>query len=258
MEPIISRFVIKSTYDALPSPSNLAIWGLSNNSNCVKCQQRGTLQHILCACPKSLGSGMYTWRHDQVLSVIGKFVKELVDKFNALPLPSNTRPTGIPFVKEGATKTVTKSKPVSGILSRANDWEVLLDLNQRLVFPMEVAVTDMRPDLVVWSKRGRVVVVGELTVPWEDNIDERHEFKKAKYLDLVHECETRGWTVFCFPFEVGCRGYPSNSLPLFFSRLGAGSRLRRRILSQAADAASRGSAWVWRKYQAAARTAHTQ
>ncbi len=23
--------------------------------------------HILCACPKSLGSGMYTWRHDQVL-----------------------------------------------------------------------------------------------------------------------------------------------------------------------------------------------
>ncbi len=40
------------------------------------------------------------------------------------------------------------------------------------------------------------VVVGELTVPWEDNIDERHEFKRAKYLDLVHECEARGWTVF--------------------------------------------------------------
>ncbi len=258
MEPIISRFVIRSTYDALPSPSNLAIWGLSSDSRCVKCQQRGTLQHILCACPKSLGSGMYTWRHDQVLTVIGKFVQETVDKFNALPLPSNTRPTGIPFIKEGATKPVPPTKPVSGILSRANDWEFLLDLNQRLVFPMEIAITDMRPDLVIWSKRGRVVIIGELTVPWEDNIDERHEFKRAKYLDLVHECETRGWRVHCFPFEVGCRGFPSNSLPLFFSRLGAGSRLRRRLLAQAADAASRGSAWVWRKYQAAARTAQTQ
>ena len=70
-----------------------------------------------------------------MLSVIGKFVKELVHKFNALPLPSNTRPTGIPFVKKGATRTVSKSKPVSGILSRAK--EVFLDLNQRLVFPME-------------------------------------------------------------------------------------------------------------------------
>ncbi len=77
-------------------------------------------------------------------------------------------------------------------------------------------------------------------------------------VDLVHECETRGWKVHCYPFEVGCRGFPSNSLPLFFSRLGAGSRLRRCLLAQAADAASRGSAWVWRKYQAAARTAQTQ
>ena len=117
---------------------------------------------------------------------------DLVTKFNGLPLPSNTRPIGIPFVKEGATKPGTQAKPVSGILSRASDWEVLLDLNQRLVFPMEVAVTDMRPDLVIWSKRGRVVIIGELTVPWEDNTDKCHEYKRSKYLDLVHERETRG------------------------------------------------------------------
>ncbi len=73
----------------------------------------------------------------------------------------------------------------------------------------------------------------------------------------------------CFPFEVECRGYPSNSLPLFFSRLGAvtdmrpdlvvwSKRSRVVIIGELAYAASRGSAWVWRKYQAAARTAHTQ
>ena len=50
----------------------------------------------------------------------------------ASPQYYDTRPTGTSFVKEGATKAGTKSKPVSGILSRANDCEVLLDLNQRL------------------------------------------------------------------------------------------------------------------------------
>ncbi len=40
---------------------------------------------------------------------------------------------------------------------------------------MEVAVTDMRPDLVILFKIGRVVIIGELTVPLENNIDERHE-----------------------------------------------------------------------------------
>ena len=53
----------------------------------------------------------------------------------------------------------------------------------------------MTQDLVVWYKRGKVVVVRELTVPWENNIDECHEFKKAKYLDLLHERETRAWSV---------------------------------------------------------------
>ncbi len=98
-----------------------------------------------------------------MLTIIGKFVQDLVTKFNGMSLPSNTRPSGIPFVKEGATKAGTQAKPVSGILSRVNDWEGLLDLNQRLVFPMDVVVTDMRPYLVIWSKRGRVVIIGELT-----------------------------------------------------------------------------------------------
>ena len=66
-----------------------------------------------------------------MLTVIGKFVQEIVAKFNALPLPSNTRPTGIPFVKEGATKSVPPTKPVSGILSQANDWDSLVARPQK-------------------------------------------------------------------------------------------------------------------------------
>ncbi len=53
-------------------------------------------------------------------------------------------------------------------------------------------MTDLRPDIVIWSKSAKTVVIGELTVPWEINVGERHEFKKAKYTDLVAECTSNG------------------------------------------------------------------
>ena len=253
MEPMLFRFTIRATYDVLPSPTNLSIWGLSNDNKCVKCQQRGTLQHILCACPKSLASGLYTWRHNQVLEVIGKELETIIKKFNSLPTSSSAGHAPIPFIKEGAKPRQSKPPPPRGILASANDWEIRLDLNSRLYFPPDIIITDMRPDLIIWSKLRKIVIIGELTVPWEDNIDERNEYKRAKYQELVSDIKARGWTVHCFPFEVGCRGFTTNSLCTFVSRLGAGSRIRKSVMSKASEAASRGSAWVWSKYLAAAR-----
>ncbi len=112
---------------------------------------------------------------------------------------------------------------------------------------------ELQPDLIIYSLKSKCVIIGEFTVPWEDNIDERNEYKRAKYQDLVSDIKARGWTVHCFPFEVGCRGFSTNSLYTFISRIGAGSRLRKSVLSKASEAASRGSAWVWSKYLAAAR-----
>ncbi len=34
-----------------------------------------------------------------------------------------------------------------------------------------------------WSS----LIIGELTVPWEDTVEERHEFKKAKYQDSTSD-----------------------------------------------------------------------
>ena len=60
----------------------------------------------------------------------------------------------------------------------------------------------MRPDLIIWSKEIKVIIIGELTVPWEDNIDERNECKRAKYQDLVSDIKSHGWSAYCFPFEI--------------------------------------------------------
>ena len=253
MEPMLFRFTIRATYDTLPSPTNLSIWGLTDDSKCVKCQQRGTLQHILSACPKSLASGLYTWRHNQVLEVIGNALDDIIRNFNSQPSSKSSKPAQIAFVKEGSKPGQSKSKPPRGILAGAKDWELRLDLNSRLYFPPEVILTDMRPDLIIWSKGAKTIIIGELSVPWEDNIDERNEYKRGKYQDLVSDIQARGWTVHLFPFELGCRGFATNTLFKFLSRLGANSRLRKSAMSRAAEAASRGSAWVWSKYLAAAR-----
>ena len=62
-----TSFLIKSTYDAMPSPVNLVRWKIESDDKC-RCGKRGTLKHILSNCNLSLNR--YTWRHNQVLKVI--------------------------------------------------------------------------------------------------------------------------------------------------------------------------------------------
>ena len=64
------KFAIASVYDVRPSPSNLAIWKLTDDPACEHCGRRATLEHILSSCPKSLSGGKYRWRHDQVLEAM--------------------------------------------------------------------------------------------------------------------------------------------------------------------------------------------
>ena len=129
MEPLLFRFTIRATYDALPSPTNLSIWGLSEDSSCVKCKQRGTLQHILSACPKSLATGLFTWRHNQVLETIGKALDEIIKNFNSQPTHKSSKPAQTAFVKEGAKPSQFKSTPPRGILASAKDCDVMSGVN---------------------------------------------------------------------------------------------------------------------------------
>ena len=72
-------------------------------------------------------------------------------------------------------------------------------------FPSYVVLTMLRPDVVILSRTARIVIMGELTVPWEDNVEEAHDRKKEKYEELVMQYKEHGWRAHCYPFEVGCR-----------------------------------------------------
>ncbi|MGH0121019.1 UNVERIFIED_CONTAM: hypothetical protein FKN15_068715 [Acipenser sinensis] len=66
---------------------------------------------------------------------------------------------------------------------------MLADVGQRLIFPPEIATANLRPDIVLWSVSAHLVHLVELTVPWEDAVDEAYERKKLRYAQLATEVE---------------------------------------------------------------------
>ena len=100
-------------------------------------------------------------------------------------------PSLITFVKVG--QEVKGAKSASGILGTASDWKLEVDLKNQLKFPQEITVTNLRPDMVMWSPSTKQVSLVELTVLWEERIEESFERKLTKYQALKESCVERGW-----------------------------------------------------------------
>ncbi len=79
-----------------------------------------------------------------------------------------------------------------------------VDLRRKLHFPEAVLSTTLRPDIIMWSPEGKKIILVELTVPWEEGCEEAAERKKAKYQQLVQDCQDKGWTTWLMTVEVGC------------------------------------------------------
>ena len=80
--------------------------------------------------------------------------------------------------------------------------------------------TNRRRDAVLVSQQSKTLVAIELTVPWEESCEGAHERKNLKYADLIVDCKNKGSSVWLFPVEVGCRGFPAQSVWKLLTRLG--------------------------------------
>lgn len=239
-EPLRIKFLIKSVYDVLPSPANLHTWGLADSPLCKLCQRRGTLEHVLSCCPRALGEGRYRWRHDQVLKSLADSICTAIQSSKAQVAPKQS----ITFVKAGQ-KANHLGNSSGGLLASARDWRLQVDLGRQLRFPANIATTSLRPDLVLTSESTKQVVLLELTVPWEDRIDEANERKRAKYSELTSECRDNGWKARCEPVEIGCRGFAGHSLQRVFKLLGIRGLQSRRATKNILEAAEKASRWLW-------------
>ena len=239
-EPYRISFLLRSVYDLLPSPANLHRWGKIDDPKCTLCGGTGTMAHVLSGCQTCLTQGRYRWRHDQVLTELADVLEHERRKKR-----TGRKKERIQFVKEGQT---AKKKPLTtpSILDEGEQWEMLVDLKKKLVFP-NIVQTTLRPDIVIWSEKNKRLAMIELTVPWESRCEEAFERKTAKYADLLAQCRALGWHSWLFPVEVGARGFPAKSLWRLFMAFGVTGKERKRAVARMATAAERASSWLWLK-----------
>ena len=240
LEPFRISFLLRSVYDTLPTPVNLHRWGMRDDPTCKLCGKKGTMAHILTGCKTALTQGRYRWRHDKVLAVLADILEQERTRKRQC---KNKPPPAIMFVKEGA-KPPGPNKTRASLLQSAQVWELRVDLKRRLQFP-DVVHTTLRPDVVLFSPEGKKIILVELTVPWEEGCEEAFERKSERYKDLVQDCRDKGWQAWLYPVEVGCRGFPAQSVWKFLTAVGLTGRERKKAVRKLGEAAERASCWIW-------------
>ena len=148
------KFLLASTLDVLPSPTNLRRWGNTVvDPYCSLCRTWAcTTRHVLGACRVALDQGRYTWRHDNVLGVIVRNMREEIrirTAANTVQTENSNELDFISFCKAGEkpVRVQPRRKLVTtDLLSAASDWKLLVDsVSAKISFPSCVALTTLRP-----------------------------------------------------------------------------------------------------------------
>ena len=201
------------------------------------------MKHVLSNCHLALDR--YTWRHNEVLKVLTKLAKELVEEGKYACQPKKRELGRIEFVPEGATVSDTEKTNTSMEVESGSQWEVAADLEgYKRFFPIP---TSKKPDLVIWSEEERKVHLVELTVPHEDNISAAHERKHKRYENCIEGCEEAGWKAEHFPVEVSCRGFIGNSIRRWMRAAGLGPKKEKGLMKALQETVEKASHWIWLK-----------
>ena len=150
------------------------------------------------------------------------------------------------FVEQGKRVCSSKKEPHVGILHESSDWKLSVDFNSNLVFPSFIATTGSRPDIVIYSVLKKTVILIELTSPCEENFEDRHFDKIARYEALCVSIRKSGWRHHLFAIEVGARGYLlSYNVRSCFRRLGFNTKETKLVLSELTSTAIQCSSLIW-------------
>ena len=174
---------------------NLHLWGKRETPNCQLCARKEDLYNIsLVVAQNALEDGRYRWRHDQALKVIANEVTKAMRASNHQP---GKKLKQINFVKAGE-KIQRKIREKTNLLSSADDWQLIVDLETQLKFPRHIAVTSVRPDLILHSDNTKQCIIWELTVSWEEYITLANDFAGLRSIlahELVEQCQQKSWKI---------------------------------------------------------------
>ena len=106
---------------------------------------------------------------------------------------------------------------------------------------MHVAVSALRPDILLFSRSAKKVIIIELTCPCEENMRQWHEEKSQKYYPLCCSIRSNGWSVYFYAIEVGARGFCAESVRSCLHSLGFNNRLCSKTLQTLSSVSLRSS-----------------
>ena len=165
----VLKFAANAAIDSLPSAKNLYRWGKRLTDKCHLCNCTGTLHHVLNNCEKMLDR--YGWRHNNLIKIILKGIKP-----------------------ESSFDTVKVYADIQGETINGG------------TIPPFVIPTQQKPDICFIDTLKKLVILFELTVPFETNIDAAHQRKEDRYAGLTHDVEKAGWKCTLICVEIGSRG----------------------------------------------------
>lgn len=244
----VLRFSINAQLLTLPSEANKHRWRMLPEGSTCRLRlvtdsgapasdtcgmPNPTEMHVLSSCRAALAQGRYTWRHNSVLLVLKAALIPHLLAINAgtvriaqaqQPLRFRSADTGA-WYNGGTSAPTLAPKALRDWLALATDWQLQCDLPgdgyyyRNGMFPPEVASTGKRPDLLLLSRREKVALCIELTVPNEDNVHKAHASKADRYKHLEDEAASNGWRLSTWPIEVGARGFVAWSTWYFLRAL---------------------------------------
>ena len=247
LSPSLLSFWLNSVQNTLPDPMNLRRWGKQASASCSLCHWKNcSFQHIICSCKVALEQGRISFRHDSVLPCIVKWIKmSLIDNKKHVSQHGLDQSSEIVFVKQGQKVKKKRAKQRS-FWNNYDDWKILVDTRQKQYqIPSSIASTSLRPDICVYSEKGKKVSFIELTSPAEENINIWKLKKRTKYLDLVEEAKANGFTACSRTIEVGARGFVSKSSLGIFYMFGYNRYKSDSIRRELSKIAIRCSHFIW-------------
>ena len=117
----------------------------------------------------------------------------------------------INFVREGKKPKTAPCKGFLGILHSASDWNLKFDLVGMLVVWVFLAVSSLRPDILLFLRSTKKVIIIELTCPCEEIMNQWNEEKSQKYYPLCCSIRSNGWSVYFYAIEVDAWGFSAES-----------------------------------------------